>query len=132
MEFHPSGAVTIPLLGTAAAIGDKVAFDPDRSKRRVMFEDVCALFPEYNVFVGGSSSFDMTPQPYDKKYALDRFCETEGIRKEDIVYTGDDYGIGGNDAPVYKAGYRFIRIDDYRESPRILREFLKTEEAERI
>ena len=123
VEFHDSGTITIPLLGTEAAIEDKLAFDPDRAKRRVFYKDVCELFPEYNVFIGGSSSFDMTPHPFDKRYALDRFCEQEGIARENVVYVGDDYGTGGNDEAVYKSDYRFICIDDYRKCAEALAEF---------
>ena len=114
VEFHDSGCITIPLLGTEADIQDKVAFDPDRQKRRMIYPEVCALFPEYNVFIGGSSSFDMTPQPYDKKFALDRFAAEEGYRTGEIVYVGDDYGAGGNDESVFRSEYRFICVEDYR------------------
>ena len=65
-EFHPSGCVTFPVLGTEAKQEDKLAFDPDRSKRRKIYADVCDVFSEYIVFVGGSSSFDMAPKPYNK------------------------------------------------------------------
>ena len=30
MEFHPTGALTFPVLGTAAKIEDKLSYDPDR------------------------------------------------------------------------------------------------------
>ena len=33
VEFHPSGCVTFPILGTKAIQEDKLAFDPDRKKR---------------------------------------------------------------------------------------------------
>ena len=56
VEYHPSGCVTFPLLGTKADPADKLAFDPDRKKRRLIYEEIKSLFPEYNVFVGGSSS----------------------------------------------------------------------------
>ena len=124
MEFHPSGAVTIPLLGTKALLPDKLAFDPDRKKRRAFYADVCALFPELNVFVGGSSSFDMVPRPYDKRYALGLYCETHGLSPADVLYVGDDYGPGGNDESVYRSDIPFLTIDDYRETPRKLREAL--------
>ena len=58
VEFHDSGCVTFAILGTAAIQKDKLAFDPDRSKRRKIYKEVCDTFPEYTVFVGGSSSFD--------------------------------------------------------------------------
>ena len=115
VDFHESGAVTIALLGTKAKIEDKLAFDPTREKRRPIYPTVVEMFPDFNVFVGGSSSFDMAPAPFNKYYALDRFCKEEGYSHEDIVFIGDDYGLGGNDASVYKSDFDFITVDDYRE-----------------
>ncbi|MBQ9727455.1 MAG: HAD family phosphatase [Kiritimatiellae bacterium] len=117
IEFHDSGVVTFALLGTRAAQADKLAFDPDRSRRRALYAEVCALFPDFKVFVGGSSSFDMAPAPFDKAYALARLCGERGIAKEDVLYVGDDYGPGGNDESVLLAGFPFLKIDDYRATP---------------
>ncbi len=125
VEFHPSGCVTIPLLGTKAEIHDKLMFDPDRSKRRAIYDDVVAMFPEYSVFVGGSSSFDMAPMPYNKYHALDLLCREEGYTHEEIVYVGDDYGTGGNDEAVYKSDIDFIKVDKYTDLPQIIAEYLK-------
>ena len=36
------------------------------------------------------------------------------IRHENITYVGDDYGYGGNDEPVYKSDFGFIKVDDYK------------------
>ena len=115
VDFHESGAVTIALLGTKAKIEDKLAFDPTREKRRPIYPTGVEMFPDFNVFVGGSSSFDMTPAPFNKYYALDKFCKEEGYSHEDIVFIGDDYGLGGNDESVYKSDFDFITVDDYRE-----------------
>ena len=122
VEFHASGCVTFPLLGTSADIEDKLRFDPDRKKRKVFYEDVKALFPEYTVFVGGSSSFDMAPLPYNKYHALDRFCRESGLTHSELVYVGDDYGPGGNDEAVYHSDFRFIVVEDYRKLEETLRE----------
>ena len=124
VQFHPSGCVTFPILGTKADIADKLAFDPDRSKRRKIYEEVKAAFPEFTVFVGGSSSFDMAPAPYDKYYALSKYCEEKGIKHEEAVFVGDDYGPGGNDESVYKSDFLFICVDDYRNFPRLVKELL--------
>ena len=114
-EFHSSGCVTFPLLGTKAKQEDKLAFDPDRKKRRAFYGEVCELFSEYNVFVGGSSSFDMAPKPYNKYYALSKYCEENGIAHDEVIFFGDDYGEGGNDESVYKSDFGFIKVDDYRD-----------------
>lgn len=120
VEFHPSGCVTFPILGTKANQEDKLAFDPDRSKRREIYDDVAKTFSEYVVFVGGSSSFDMAPKPYNKYYALDLYCKEHNLNHENVVFIGDDYGIGGNDESVYKSDIAYLTIDDYRDFPKVI------------
>lgn len=119
VEFHPSGCVTFPCLGTKAKQEDKLAYDPDRSKRRAIYDEVRELFSEYTVFVGGSSSFDMAPAPYNKYYALDEFCKENGLTHENVVFIGDDYGPGGNDESVYLSDFPYLTIDDYRDFPQV-------------
>ncbi len=125
VEYHASGAVTFPILGTKAVLADKLAFDPDRSRRRAIYADVCQTFAEYNVFIGGSSSFDMVPRPYDKAYALEIFCRETGLAHSQVVYCGDDYGPGGNDEAVYRSDFPFICVDDYRDIPALLADYLR-------
>lgn len=125
VEYHPSGCVTIPLLGTAAAKEKKLAFDPDRTKRRKIYRDVCETFPEYSVFVGGSSSFDMAPKPYNKYYALDSYCSEKGYLHGEVVYIGDDYGMGGNDESVYQSDFNYLKIDNFEDFPEIVGSLLR-------
>ena len=124
VEFHPSGCITFPLLGTKANSADKLAFDPDRKKRRAFYSEVCELFSDHTVFVGGSSSFDMAPKPYNKYYALDLFCRENGLSHENVCYIGDDYGMGGNDESVYLSDFPYLTIDDYRDFPEIIKVLL--------
>lgn len=125
VEYHPSGCLTFPLLGTKAAQADKLAFDPDRAKRRRIYAQVCAAFPEYCVFVGGSSSFDMAPKPYNKLYALDLYCREQGVAHENVLFIGDDYGTGGNDESVYLSDVPFLCVDDYTTFPALVRPLLE-------
>ena len=124
VEFHPSGCVTFPVLGTKALQADKLAFDPDRKKRRAIYAEVVAAFPEYTVFVGGSSSFDMAPKPYHKRYALENYCRENGFSIDEAVFVGDDYGPGGNDESVYRSEFDFLCVDDYRRLSEALCELL--------
>ena len=120
VEYHPSGCITFPILGTKAVQADKLAFDPDRRKRRAIYADVVETFSDYVVFVGGSSSFDMAPKPYNKYFALDLYCKENGLKHENVVYVGDDYGMGGNDESVYQSDFPYLTIDDYRDFPRVV------------
>lgn len=124
VEYHSSGCVTFPILGTAAKIEDKLAFDPDRKKRSVFYQDVKQSFSDYSAFIGGSSSFDFAPFPYDKYYALDKYCRDKGLLHENLVYVGDDYGAGGNDEAVYVSDFKFICIDDYTRLRDEMKEFI--------
>lgn len=124
VEFHPSGCVTFPILGTKAKAEDKLAFDPDRAKRRKIYDEVCEVFSEYIVFVGGSSSFDMAPKPFNKYYALDLYCREKGLTHDEVVFVGDDYGMGGNDESVYKSDFGFICVDNYEKLEEYVAELL--------
>lgn len=124
IEFHASGLVTFPLLGTSAPLDRKLAYDPDRSKRRSFHEQVKKVFKDYTVFIGGSSSFDIVPQPFNKRYALESYVDNIGISKDQVVFFGDDYGLGGNDENVYLSDIEFVCIDDYRQFPDIASRFL--------
>ena len=114
VEYHLSGCVTFPVLGTKARQEDKLSFDPDRAKRRSIYAEVCETFSEFNVFVGGSSSFDMAPKPFNKYYALDLWCKENGFTHDEVAFVGDDYGCGGNDESVYLSDFNFVKVDDYR------------------
>ena len=120
VEYHPSGCVTFPILGTKSKQEYKLAFDPDRVKRRKIYDEVCETFSDYCVFVGGSSSFDMAPKPYNKYHALDAYCKENGLSHDNVVYIGDDYGLGGNDESVYKSDFPYLTIDDYRDFSKII------------
>lgn len=122
MEFHPTGMITFPILGTKAAIEDKLAYDPDRKKRRQMYDFARELFHDYTVFIGGSSSFDIVPHPYCKLYALDRYLKEHNIRHDETLYCGDDYHDGGNDHDVFASDIDFLKVDDYTNLEELLME----------
>ena len=120
MEYHASGMLTFPLLGTKARLPEKLACDPDRSRRKKMYPIVAETFSDYTAFIGGSSSFDLVPRPFGKLYALDTYCRLMDIGHDRVLYVGDDYGEGGNDEPVYRSDIDFLPVDDYREFPRLI------------
>lgn len=124
VEFHESGLITFPILGTKALLEDKLRYDPDRKKRREIYQDVCNLFKEYNVFIGGTSSFDIAPKPYNKLYALDKYLSKHNFSRENVIFFGDDYGVGGNDRDVYMSEIDFIAIENYENFPQKAKQIL--------
>lgn len=126
IEFHPSGVLTFPLLGTKAAIEDKLKADPTRMIRQAALDEVRKRFSGYTVFVGGSSSFDIVPLPYKKSFALEKYAANTGLGINEILYVGDDWGPGGNDEDVYACGIPFVHVDDYRRVGELLRAALRS------
>ncbi|MBR1868347.1 MAG: HAD family phosphatase [Clostridia bacterium] len=115
VEFHESGMVTFPLLGTKADIADKIAFDPTRAKRKILYPEVLELFKDYNVYIGGSSSFDFSEKKYNKYYAIKSYCERNGYTLDEALFVGDDYGEGGGDSHIRIHGIDYIEITDYKK-----------------
>ncbi len=117
VEFHPSGMMTFALLGTKASAESKLYFDPDKSKRRAMFREVCELFPQYAVFIGGTTSFDFAEKQFNKYSAVMRYAQEHGVTKEQVLFVGDDFGDGGNDSHIRLGGMDYIQITDYEKLP---------------
>ena len=115
IEFHASGMVTFGLLGTAPSAEHKVAFDPDRKKRRAMYPEVCEIFKDFSVYIGGSTSFDFAGKDYNKYDATLAWAEDHGYTLDDIVFIGDDFADGGGDSHVRIKGMDHIVITDYRK-----------------
>ena len=113
IEIHPTGMLTFSLVGTKAPIEVKLACDPDRSRRRAMYDFVREQFHDYNVIIGGSSSFDLIPGAYGKCKALRRYLADNGLAETDLLYIGDDYEPGGGDHDVYASGMPFLIVDHY-------------------
>lgn len=99
---------------------DTVVFDPDRSKRRVLYNEICSLFPEYVVYIGGSSSYDFAPKQYNKYDSIMKYAEEHGYKEEEILFVGDDFGDGGGNSHVRIKGMDYVQIDDYRQLPSML------------
>lgn len=124
VEFHATGMVTFPLLGTKAEVQDKIAFDPTRAKRKVLYPEVLELFPDYTVFIGGSSSFDFTAKQYNKYDAIMTYAKEHGYQKDEILYIGDDFGDGGGDSHIRLGGMDYIEITDYTKTAQALAQLL--------
>lgn len=116
VEFHDTGMATFPLLGSRADIADKLVFDPTREKRRLLYPEVLELFPDYTVYIGGSTSFDFTEKKYNKYDAIMAYAKENGYEKDEILFVGDDFGEGGGDSHVRLGGLDYVEITDYRET----------------
>lgn len=117
LEFHASGMVTFGLLGTAPDPIAKLSFDPDRAKRRAFYPEVVSMFPDYNVFIGGSTSFDFVRTQFNKYDATLKYALLKGYTKDQVLFIGDDFDDGGGDSHIRLGGIDYIQIHDHNELP---------------
>ena len=82
-----------------------------------MFPAVKEIFKDYSVFIGGTTSFDITPKQYNKYDAVMRYAAEHGYVKDQILFVGDDFADGGNDSQIRLGGMDYIKIDDYTRLP---------------
>ena len=115
LEFHASGMVTFGLLGTKPSSEHKIAFDPDRKKRRAMYPEVCEIFKDFSVYIGGSTSFDFAGKEYNKYDATLAWAKDHGFTLDDVVFIGDDFADGGGDSHTRIKGMDRIVITDYKK-----------------
>ena len=125
LEFHASGMVTFGLLGTRPEADRKLSFDGDRKKRRAMYPEVCEIFKDFSVYIGGSTSFDFAGKQYNKYDATLDWAKDHGYTLDDIVFIGDDFADGGGDSHVRIKGMDHIVITDYKKFPNAVEVLLK-------
>ena len=125
LEFHASGMVTFGLLGTKPSAEHKLSFDPDRKKRRAMYPEVCKVFKDFSVYIGGSTSFDFAGPQYNKYDATLAWAKDHGYTLDDIVFIGDDFADGGGDSHVRIKGMDHIVITDYKKFASVVGVLLK-------
>lgn len=88
LEIHESGMLTFPYWERRLLYRTSFPMIRTVPKDGRFILQVVEMFPEYKVYIGGSSSFDIVPHPYAKLYALDLYCAGFGLKHEEILYFG--------------------------------------------
>ena len=94
------------LKGAKAPKELKIAFDPDRAKRRVLYPDVMEIF-----IVG---------KQYNKYDATMEYAQMHGYTKEQVLFLGDDMGDGGGDSHIRLGGMDYIHVLDFNRLPELM------------
>jgi len=121
---YRGGQVTISALGQEAPITEKRAWDPDKSKRRVLQAAIAEQLPKFSVGMGGSTTIDVTKRGIDKAYGIHQLCARLGISERDTLYVGDELTAGGNDEAVFKTEARAKSVTGPAETASVIEELL--------
>lgn len=116
-------------LGIGAPVDERKAWDPDRSKRDVLLVAIQKKLPEFDVYIGGSTSIDVTLRGINKSYGIEWLSRELGIPASEMLYVGDALYEHGNDHVVIKTGARTRQTSGPEETLSIIDEVLAACEA---
>lgn len=116
--------VTYSALGQKASVEDKLAWDPDMSKRNNIARRAKELAPAYDYEVAGTTSVNVTLPGTNKQFGMNKLLEYLNVTKDEVLYFGDMTQPGGNDYPVVEMGFETITVDKWQDTAFALRGIL--------
>lgn len=125
------GQITFSALGQNAPLEAKENFDPDFSKRKVLYEVLQKKLPSYDIRMGGTTSIDVSLRGINKKYGVDELMKRLHISKDDVVYVGDTIFKGGNDYAAVEMGLDYVQVRDIEETKDWIRSVLDSTSLEK-
>ena len=114
--------VAYTLVGIEAPADVKRDWDPDGSKRRQLRDALQKTIPEFEILLGGTTTVDITKKGINKTYGIRWLSEHLNVPPEEMLYVGDAFFEGGNDAIVTSTGIKTRAVSGPQETLRILNE----------
>jgi phosphomannomutase len=133
IELHPKyepqiidreAQIAYAAIGLKATEEDKVAWDPDQSKRRHLKTAIESRLQGFEVLMGGKTTIDITRSGVDKAYGVRWLAKHLGFKPEDMLFVGDALYEGGNDAVVIPTGIQTRSVTGPDETAKIIDELL--------
>lgn len=111
-------------LGLSAPEEAKKAWDPDKSKRKRLKEALDKRLPDFEVLIGGKTTIDITHKGITKAHGVEWLSARLGIPAAHMLYVGDAFYEGGNDAAVIPTGVQTRPVSGPAETEMVLDELI--------
>jgi hydroxymethylpyrimidine pyrophosphatase-like HAD family hydrolase len=118
-------SVAFTALRYGATQDEKLAWDPSSEKRHKLIMIIREKLPEYEVLIGGRTTIDVTRLGITKAYGVEWLAKELNLETKDMLFIGDGFYPGGNDAAVIPTGIRTREISSPEETEEIIDGFLK-------
>ncbi len=122
--FDREAQVAYTPTGSEASLEVKRTWDPDGSKRAILWETLSRALPDCEVLLGGLTTIDITRKGINKSYGVKWFAEHLDIAPAQMYYVGDAFYEGGNDRIVIPTGVVTRAVSGPEETPAVLDELL--------
>lgn len=113
-------------LGLSAPEEAKKAWDPDKTKRKRLKEALDRRLPDFEVLIGGKTTIDITHKGITKAHGVEWFSARLAIPANEMLYVGDAFYEGGNDAAVIPTGIQTRQVSGPVETEGVLDELIAT------
>lgn len=116
--------LTISLLGQKAPFKEKNNFFQKDKKEKIrlkILKKLLAKFKNIEVSLGGLTSIDITLKGYHKGSALEKLIKKLKIKKNEVVFFGDQIYPYGNDFQVAKRGFLCFSVKNKNETLKLLK-----------
>ncbi|MBI4088076.1 HAD-IIB family hydrolase [Candidatus Kaiserbacteria bacterium] len=129
VEFNPAhkpriisqdSKVAYAALGIDASAEEKASWDPDISKRTTLHRALAAHLPEFEIIIGGRTTIDVLPKGMNKAYGVQWLSKELGIPPKEMLFIGDAFFDGGNDAVVIPTGIKTRAVSSPDETRAII------------
>lgn len=125
-QIEDRGAqITFSALGQKAPPEVKKVWDPNRLKRKPLYEALKRRLPDFSIGLNASTSIDITKKGVNKAYGIRRLIEMTGISVSEILYVGDALKEGGNDSVVLQTGIKTQEVFGPEDTARLIQEVMR-------
>lgn len=111
-------------VGVDASKAVKDSWDPDGSKRRLLWKTLKQSLPEFEVLMGGVTTIDITLKDVNKSHGVEWLSKELAIPVQEMLYVGDALYPGGNDAVVIPTGIQTRSVSGPAETEKIIDELI--------
>jgi hypothetical protein len=118
------GYVAFTAVGVNAPRDVKIAWDPDCKKRNLLRAAVQEKLPQFDVYIGGATSVDVTPKGINKAYGVRAYAEQIVCTPPEMLFIGDALYEGGNDQIVISTGIETRAVSGPAETETVIDELL--------
>lgn len=118
-------SVAFAALEDGATKTKKSTWDPNFIKRPKLAEILRTKLPGYEILIGGKTTIDIVRKGISKAYGVEWFSKKLGIPSSEMLFIGDAFYEGGNDAVVIPTGIQTHTTTGPEETEKMIDEMLR-------
>lgn len=118
------GYIAYTAVGVDAPREEKLAWDPDAAKRNKLRLSLQDKLPQFDVYIGGATSVDVTPKGINKAFGVRAYATQLHLTPAEMLFVGDALYEGGNDQIVIGTGIATRQVSGPSETEQVIDELL--------